>query len=40
MYIKWNGLIWINLAEDTDYWGALVTKVVEHSGSIKCVKFF
>ena len=30
---------WINLAQDRDGWRALVTVVIESSGSTKCGKF-
>jgi hypothetical protein len=32
----WDGMDWIDLAQDRDQWRALVNKVMSLSGSVKC----
>jgi hypothetical protein len=34
--IGWDGIHWIDLAQDRDQWRALVNTVMKPSGSIKC----
>jgi hypothetical protein len=33
---EWDGVDWIDMAQDRDYWRALVNMVLNLSGSIKC----
>jgi hypothetical protein len=34
--IRWGGVDWINLAQDTDQWRALVNTIMNLRVSIKC----
>jgi hypothetical protein len=36
--IGWDGMDWIDLAQDVDQWRALVSTVMDLRGSIKCWK--
>jgi hypothetical protein len=37
--IGWDGVDWIDMAQDRDQWRALVNTVLNLSGSIKCWGF-
>jgi hypothetical protein len=37
--IEWDGMDWVDLAQDRDQWMALVNTVINLPGSIKCWEF-
>jgi hypothetical protein len=37
--VGWGGMDWIDMAQDTDRWRALVTAVMNLRGSMKCGEF-
>jgi hypothetical protein len=38
--IGWDGVDWIDMAQDRDQWKALVNAVLNFSGSVKCWEVF
>jgi hypothetical protein len=34
--MEWDGMNWIDLAQDRDQWRSLVNTIMKPSGSIKC----